>query len=318
MLVKGRWAAAWEPIHGSDRQGRFLRQTSSIRNWLTEDGAAGPTGRAGFKAESGRYHLYVAQICPWACRTLAVRALLQLEEAISVSVVNPVLSEQGWQFAGFPGATADQLHGSDYLYQLYTREDPNYSGRATVPVLWDKQSDRMVNNESADILRMLHQAFPNPPGLDLYPAALRTAIDQANQDYYQRLNNGVYRAGFASSQPAYAEAFGEVFAALDELELALVDGPYLFGEQLTETDIRLFVTLIRFDCAYYSLFKCNRQRLSDFPNLSRYLNRLCAIPALRSTVDFEHIKQGYYSIRTLNPNGIVPLGPTRELLGDAC
>ncbi len=313
MLIKGRWAADWQPVQRSDRQGRFLRQASAVRNWITRDGQPGPTGRGGFKAEAGRYHLYVALTCPWACRTLAVRSLKQLENAISISIVSPVLTAQGWRFGGFAGASEDQLHRFDYLHQLYTLEDPLFSGRATVPVLWDNRHERMVNNESADILRMLHQAFPGPAELDLYPAPLRDEIDRLNERYYQRLNNGVYRAGFAGSQTAYDEAYADVFLALDELEEQLAIGPFLLGEQLTETDLRLFVTLIRFDLAYFSLFKCNRQRLSDYPNLSRYLARLIAIPALRSTVDVTHIKQGYYAIRKLNPSGIVPQGPELPL-----
>ena len=317
MLIKGRWTENWQPVQGSDRHGRFLRQPSSIRNWITRDGQAGPTGSSGFKAEAGRYHLYVALICPWASRTLAVRALKQLESSISVSVVNPILSAQGWQFGGFPGATADHLHNSSYLHQLYTRQTTEYSGRATVPVLWDKQSDRMVNNESADIMRMLHLAFPGPAGLDLYPQALREEINLLNQRYYLKLSNAVYQAGFAGSQFAYNEAYADVFSALEELEAVLATGPYLFGMQLTETDIRLFVTLIRFDLVYFSLFKCNQRQLANYPHLSRYLARLYAIPELRSTVNSAHIKQGYYSIRALNPSGIVPQGPALDLLDQA-
>jgi putative glutathione S-transferase len=316
VLIKGRWAADWQPVQESDRAGRFLRQSSSIRNWITRDGRPGPTGDGGFKAEADRYHLYVALICPWACRTLAVRALKKLETAISLSIVSPALTEQGWQFENFPGATVDHLHGAGYLHQLYTRHDSFYSGRATVPVLWDKQLDCMVNNESADIIRMLNQAFVDfsNADVDLYPQKLQTEIDRLNQRIYEQLNNGVYRAGFATSQAAYNEAYADVFEALDELEDRLNAGPYLFGEQLTETDIRLFVTLIRFDVAYYSLFKCNRQRIADYYNLSRYLERLYGISALRHTVDFEHIKQGYYSINKLNPSGIVPLGPDLQQL----
>lgn len=309
MLIKGRWAAAWQPVHGSDRTGRFLRQTSAIRNWITADGRPGPTGEGGFKAETGRYHLYAALICPWACRTLAVRALQKLESAVSISIVSPALTAQGWQFGGFPGATADHLYAAEYLHQLYRRHDPEYTGRATVPVLWDRQTGRMVNNESADIMRMLHQAFAGPAEIDLYPRILRAEIDRLNPHYYRLLNNGVYRAGFAGSQRAYNEACREVFSALDELEERLTEGPYLFGATLTETDIRLFVTLIRFDLVYYGLFKCNLRRLVDYPNLSRYLERLYAIPELRGTVNVPHIKQGYYSIRVLNPSGIVPRGP---------
>ncbi len=317
MLIKGRWAADWQPVQGSDRAGRFLRQPSSIRNWITTDGSPGPTGEGGFKAEPNRYHLYVALICPWACRTLAVRALNKLEASISVSIVSPVLSAQGWQFKHFSGATRDHLYNYQYLHQVYTRHDPEYSGRATVPVLWDKQQNRMVNNESADILRMLGQAYAGSGEFDLYPQSLQTDIDNLNHWLYEKLNNGVYRAGFATSQQAYNEAYTDVFSSLDRLEDRLHKGPFLFGEQLTESDIRLFVTLVRFDIAYYSLFKCNRQRIVDYPNLSRYLARLYAFPELRKTVDFEHIKRGYYSIKKLNPTGIVPQGPALELLATA-
>lgn len=319
MLVNGKWSGTWQPVQQSDQQGRFLRPSSSIRHWITADGSPGPTGEGGFKAETGRYHLYLALICPWACRTLSVRALKKLEPLISVSIVSPLMSEQGWQFAGFRGATEDHLYGSNYLHQLYSRNDPCYTGRATVPVLWDKQRQRMVNNESADILRMLNSAFNaySASSIDLYPQNLQPAIEQLNQQLYEQLNNGVYRAGFATSQQAYDEAYADIFTCLDELEVRLKTGPYLLGEQLTESDIRLFVTLIRFDVAYYSLFKCNRQRISDYPNLSRYLAHLYSLPELRSTVDLEHIKQGYYSLKKLNPSGIVPQGPEISFLDKA-
>lgn len=317
MLIKGRWAADWQPVHGSDREGRFLRQPAQIRHWITKDGSPGPSGEGGFNAESGRYHLYVALICPWACRTLAVRALLKLEKTFSISIVSPILTEQGWRFGHFPGATEDSLYGSTYLHQLYTRNDQNFTGRTTIPILWDRKLDRMVNNESADIMRMLELSFPAPAGIDLYPESLREEIDRLNQRYYERLNNGVYRAGFASSQAAYDEACSDVFSTLNELEVRLKHGPFLFGRQLTETDIRLFVTLIRFDIAYYGLFKCNQQRIIDYPNLYTYLKKLYAIPDLHNTVNFTHIKQGYYSIRQLNPFGIVPQGPKLQFFEKA-
>jgi len=319
MLMKGRWTKDWQPVQKSDRDGRFLRQPSQIRNLICRHPQPDTASERYFPAEAGRYHLYAALICPWACRTLAVRALKKLEEVISVSVVSPVMTEQGWRFGNFPGATPDHLYGSDYLHQIYTRHDPQYTGRATVPVLWDKKLDCMVNNESADIMRMLNQAFDDftAVAIDLYPPALQPQIDHLNQWLYQRLNNGVYRAGFALSQQAYNEAFDEVFATLDELEIRLRLGPYLFGEQLTESDIRLFVTLARFDAAYFGLFKCNLRRIVDYPNLNRYLARLYAIPELHVTVNLNHIKQGYYSIRKLNPSGIVPLGPALEPLAEA-
>jgi len=317
MLVQGKWTADWQPIQKQDDEGRFQRQPSSVRNWVTPDGRSGPTGDGGFPAETGRYHLYVALICPWACRTLMVRSLLGLEEVITVSVVSPVMSNQGWQFGGFRRATEDHLYGATRLHELYTRHNPAYSGRATVPVLWDKKNGCMVNNESADIIRMFNSSFSafSNRSIDLYPPALRKEIDHLNAYYYENLNNGVYRAGFATSQQAYEEAYDHVFAALDHLEESLAEtGPYLFGSQLTETDIRLFVTLIRFDAAYHGLFKCNRQRIVDYPHTTQYMKHLYALPGIRETVDLDHIKTGYYSISSLNPNGIVPKGPELDLV----
>jgi putative glutathione S-transferase len=299
-------------VQASDEKGGFVRQISGFRNWITPDGAAGPTGAAGFKAEAGRYHLYVALICPWASRTLIARQLKGLEDVISVSVVEPALTDEGWRFGDYPGADRDPLHDATYMHQVYTRADPVYTGRATVPVLWDKASDTMVSNESADIVRMLNSGFGDlaSGAYDLYPEALRAQIDALNDWIYPALNNGVYRAGFATTQAAYEEAYGDVFAMLDALEARLAGGgPYLFGESFTETDIRLFVTLVRFDAAYHGLFKCNRQRLAEYGALSAYVRRIFDIPGLRKTVNIDHIKQGYYSIKSLNPNGIVPLGP---------
>lgn len=315
MLVNGRWQGKWDPVPSSGTQGRFVRQKSTIRNWITRDGSAGPTGEGGFKAESGRYHLYLALICPWACRTLMTRMIKGLESHISISIVSPDMTDQGWQFGNFSGATADHLHNSEFLHQLYTRNDPHYSGRATVPVLWDKKLDRMVNNESADIMRMLNSAFDEiaPSEIDLYPKPLQESINELNAFYYEKLNNGVYRAGFATSQQAYEAAYEDVFKALDDAEERLKGRQFILDDQLTETDIRLFVTLIRFDSAYYGLFKCNRKRIVDYHNLSRYLRRIYNLPGIAETVDFTHIKQGYYSIRRLNPNGIVPLGPELDL-----
>ena len=312
MLVNGVWTADWQPVQAKDKDGRFIRQTSSFRHWITADGSAGPTGNGGFKAEAGRYHLYVAYICPWASRTLMVRELKQLQELISVSVVNPVLTEQGWTFGGYPGADTDELNGAQYMHELYSRADSQFTGRATVPVLWDKKTGTIVNNESADILRMLNSAFDHLTGntLNLYPPALAGAIDELNARIYSELNNGVYQAGFASSQAAYNEAYGRVFAMLDELERQLSDGrTYLLADVLTETDIRTFVTLVRFDAAYHGLFKCNRNTLSSMTHLSAYMQRVGALPGVAATVNVDHIKAGYYSIRALNPSGIVPLGP---------
>lgn len=315
MLVNGQWTSDWQPVQASDQEGRFLRQGSQFRHWITPDGSAGPTGDAGFAAEAGRYHLYVALICPWASRTLIARKLKQLDGLIDVTVVNPVLSDQGWRFGDeFPGASADPLNGFDHVHQLYTAADPHYSGRATVPVLWDKQRRTIVNNESADILRMFDTAFAAlaPATPTLYPEPLRAQIDALNERIYKVLNNGVYQAGFATTQAAYEEAYAGVFAMLDELEQRLGDArPYLFGETLTETDLRLFVTLVRFDAAYHGLFKCNRNLIAQMPRLHAYLRRVLALPGVAETVSLDHIKAGYYSIKALNPNGIVPIGPAQ-------
>jgi len=312
MLIDGHWHDKWQPVLNQDAAGRFIRPTSTVRNWITSDGSPGPTGRGGFPAEAGRYHLYVALICPWACRTLMARKLLGLQEAISVSVVNPVLTDQGWAFDGFPGATADHIFGFHHLHQVYTRNDPQFTGPVTVPVLWDKQQEVMVNNESADILRMLGTSFlaltarsaPN-----LYPEEHAAEINSLNKLTYELLNNGVYRAGFAQSQQAYNEAYQDVFSMLDELEKRLSGRNFLVAEHICETDIRVFVTLVRFDAAYYGLFKCNRQHISDYPNLWAYVKRIYALPGIAETVNLEHIKHGYYNLTALNPLRIVPQGP---------
>ncbi|QEW19612.1 Glutathionyl-hydroquinone reductase YqjG [Marinibacterium anthonyi] len=319
MLIDGKWTDTWQPVQKADDKGRFVRQVSSFRNWITPDGRPGPTGEGGFEAEAGRYRLYVALICPWASRTLMARALKGLSDVVPVTVVNPTLTDQGWQFGGYPGAEEDPLHGARYMHQLYTLADPHVSGRATVPVLWDMKRDVMVNNESADILRMLDTAFEGivPSDLRLYPADLADRIDELNPRIYDRLNNGVYKCGFASSQGAYDEAVEGVFAMLDELETRLT-GNYIFGDRLTETDIRTFVTLIRFDAAYHGLFKTNRRQIAAYPRLSAYMERILALPGVRETVNLDHIVAGYYSIKALNPLGIRPTGPAhvRALLGD--
>ncbi len=312
MLVDGKWTAEWHPVQATDRKGGFVRQTSGFRNWVTPDGSVGPTGEGGFKAEVGRYHLYVALICPWASRTLIGRKLKKLEEVISVSVVEPALSDEGWKFGDYPGSDRDGLNGFTYMHEAYTSADPHYTGRATVPVLWDKKTKTIVNNESADILRMLNSGFGDlaDNGIDLYPEALRDEIDALNDHIYPRLNNGVYRTGFATTQLAYEEAFADVFATLQELETRLASGgPFLFGDRLTETDVRLFVTLVRFDAAYYGLFKCNLRRIADYPALQAYMMRVLNAPGVRDTVNIDHIKRGYYSIKALNPTRIVPVGP---------
>jgi len=310
MLKNGKWVADWQPVQAKDDEGRFVRQVSSFRNWITKDGSPGPTGTDGFRAEAGRYRLYVALICPWASRTLIARKLKGLEDLIAVTVVNPVLTDQGWAFGGYPGAENDPLIGAQYMHQLYTHADDDYTGRATVPVLWDEKTDTMVNNESADIMRMLNTAFEDivPDRPDLYPADLQADIDALNAEIYDRLNNGVYKAGFASTQGAYEEAVAEVFSMLDQLEDRFF-GDFIFGERFTETDIRLFVTLMRFDAAYHGLFKTNRKRIADYPRLSAYLERVLRVPGVRETVNIDHIKAGYYSVKALNPGGVVPVGP---------
>lgn len=315
MLVNGTWTADWHPVQAKDAKGGFVRQTSSFRHWITPDGSPGPSGEGGFPAEAGRYHLHVALICPWASRTLIARKLKRLEDVITVSVVEPVLGDQGWRL-GVDQAEGAAPAGAVYLHEVYTAADPTYTGRATVPVLWDKKRRTIVSNESAEIVRMLNAAFQGlaDDTIDLYPEGLRPAIDTLNEEVYRRLNNGVYRAGFATTQEAYEEAFWDVFGMLDELERRLEGGGFLHGSQLTESDIRLFVTLVRFDVAYHGLFKCNLRRIADYPSLTAYLRRLLAVPGVAATVSLEHIKRGYYSIKALNPTGIVPLGPQSPLL----
>ncbi|TLP45028.1 glutathione S-transferase family protein [Cohaesibacter sp. CAU 1516] len=311
MLVNGKWTKDWQPVQKSDKEGRFIRQVSSFRNWITPDGRPGPTGNGGFKAEAGRYRLYVALICPWASRTLIARKLKGLEEMIPVTVVNPVLSDEGWQFGGYPGVDEDPLFKATYLHEIYSRADTIFTGRATVPFLWDMQQNVMVNNESADILRMFDTAFDAiiPSDLRLYPEALGDEINRLNVEIYDKLNNGVYRAGFASSQQSYDEAVSDVFGILDRLESRLEGQDYLIGNQLTETDIRTFVTLIRFDAAYHGIFKTNRRQIKDYANLSAYMERILRLPGVIETVNMDHITRGYYAIKALNPLGIRPTGP---------
>jgi glutathionyl-hydroquinone reductase len=315
MLVNGKWSETWQPVQAKDEKGGFVRRESQFRNWITADGTPGPTGDGGFPAAAGRYHLYVSLNCPWASRTLIARKLKGLEDIVSVLVVEPSMSDEGWRFGDVPVANRDTLNGVTYLHEIYTRADPHYTGRATVPVLWDKERRTIVNNESADIIRMLNGAFGrfSKDSIDLYPAELAAEIDALNEPIYRKLNNGVYRTGFATTQQAYEEGFRDVFDMLDELEQRLQGRTFLIGERLTETDVRTFVTLVRFDNAYHGLFKCNRQRIADYPNLISYMARILAIPGVRETVNIEHIKKGYYSIKALNPNGIVPLGPQPAL-----
>ena len=310
LLVDGTWHDRWYDTAASG--GRFVRSDAQFRNWVTADGSPGPSGEGGFRAEPGRYHLYVSLACPWAHRTLIFRALKGLDGMIGVSVVNWLMREHGWTFAEAPGVTGDGLHGADYLHQVYARARPDYSGRVTVPVLWDRATGRIVSNESSEIIRMLNAAFDGvgaAPG-DYYPEALRPEIDAINARVYATVNNGVYRAGFATSQEAYAEAVTELFASLDWLEDLLGQRRYLAGGRVTEADWRLFTTLLRFDPVYHGHFKCNLRRLADYPNLWGYTRELYQWPGVAGTVDFAHIKGHYYASHgTINPTGIVPLGP---------
>lgn len=316
MLVDGKWTADWHPVQSKDEKGGFVRQISGFRNWVTPDGRPGPTGEGGYAAEPGRYHLYVAYICPWASRTLIGRSLKGLKDVIGVSVVEPALTREGWRFGDYPGATGDSVNGAAYMHEIYTRADPHYTGRATVPVLWDRKRQTIVNNESADILRMMNDGFGTlaSDAIDLYPHAKRMAIDAFNARIYPGLNNGVYRAGFATTQFAYDEAFLDVFATLDWVDGELADKDFLFADHPTEADIRLFVTLVRFDAAYHGLFKCNLRRVADYPRLRRFVRRMYDWPGIAETVSLDHIKRGYYSIASLNPNGIVPVGPAQDML----
>ena len=312
LLVEGRWQDQW---YESSKDGAFQREQAQRRNWLTADGKPGPTGVGGFAAEAGRYHLYVSLACPWAHRTLILRKLKGLENLIDVSVVSWLMLENGWTFDQNLGSTGDKLDHFNFMHQRYTADTANYTGRVTVPVLWDKQQNRIVNNESAEIIRMFNGAFDDLTGndLDFYPAPLRGEIDALNERIYPAVNNGVYRAGFATSQQAYEEAFDDVFAELDRLEQLLGANRYLVGEYLTEADIRLFTTLIRFDAVYHGHFKCNLRRIADYPNLSNWLREIYQWPGVAETVDFQHIKNHYYgSHKTINPTGIVPKGPAQD------
>jgi putative glutathione S-transferase len=294
------------------QDGRFVRPQTRYRNWVTPDGSPGPTGEGGFPAERDRYHLYVALACPWAHRTLIFRRLKQLDDVISFSVVEPVQGDQGWRFGTYPGATPDTVNDKTTLAEVYLIADPQFTGRVTVPVLWDKQRRTIVNNESAEVIRMLNSAFGRFTSVttDYYPAALREEIDRINARVYETVNNGVYRAGFATTQAAYEEAFPALFATLDALEERLSHQRYLAGQAITEADWRLFTTLIRFDAVYYGHFKCNWRRIVDYPNLSNYLRDLYQVPGVAETVSLDHIKRHYYaSHRRINPTGIVPLGP---------
>ncbi len=309
MLVEGVWEQ--DPPQGLSMQkdGRFVRSDSVFRNWITADGSPGPSGEGGFKAEPDRYHLYVSLACPWAHRTLIFRKLKKLTDIIGVSIVNPLVRDEGWVF---DDDWPDDLYGLSHLHQVYVKSEPKCTSRVTVPVLWDKSREVIVSNESSEIIRMFNSAF-NAFGdaeLDFYPQELRTEIDEINQVVYRTVNNGVYRSGFARTQEAYEEAFRALFATLDELETRLDEQRFLVGDRLTEADWRLFTTLIRFDAVYYSHFKCNRRRISDYPNLYGYLRDLYQMPGVKETVDLEHTKRHYYySHESINPTRIVPLGP---------
>lgn len=309
-LVNGIWQSG--PAATLGKGGKFERQDAALRNWITVDGSAGPSGRGGFKAEPGRYHLYVSLACPWAHRTLIFRVLKKLDGVITVSVVHYHMGENGWTFRAEEGGTGDELFGFEYLHQIYTKNDLAYSGKVTVPVLWDKETGSIVSNESSEIIRMLNSAFDEwgDASLDFYPSDLRDEIDEVNALVYPNINNGVYRAGFAKSQEAYNEAFIDLFGALDRIEAKLSGQRYLVGRQITEADWRLFTTLARFDPVYVGHFKCNKRRIADYPNLSNYFRDLFAVPGVARTVDVEHAKKHYYSSHTdINPTGIVPLGP---------
>lgn len=316
LLVEGRWQDQW---YESSKDGAFQREQAKRRNWVTRDGQPGPSGQGGFKAEAGRYHLYVSLACPWAHRTLIVRKLKGLESLIDVSVVSWLMRENGWTFDKQAGSTGDALDGHTFMYQRYLTDTADYTGRVTVPVLWDKQLNRIVSNESSEIIRMFNSAFDDLTGnhLDLYPESLRNEIDRLNDRIYPAVNNGVYRAGFATSQGAYEEAFDEVFAELDALETLLGEKRYLAGEYLTEADVRLFTTLIRFDAVYHGHFKCNLRRIADYPNLSNWVREMYQLRGVAETVDFVHIKHHYYgSHATINPTGVVPKGPQQDFSGE--
>jgi putative glutathione S-transferase len=307
LLVDGKWHDVWYDTKAS--KGRFVRTESQYRNWVTRDGSAGPSGRAGFRAEPGRYHLYVAFACPWAHRTLIMRKLKGLEPLIGVSAVNSFMGEQGWTFEPAPETIPDSVNGAQRLYELYTLADPRYSGRATIPILWDTLERTIVSNESAEIVRMLNSAFDEVGANrnDYYPAELRAEIDELNAYIYPNVNNGVYRAGFATTQEAYEEAATAVFAALDTLEARLATRRYLAGKRLTEADVRLFTTLIRFDPVYHGHFKCNLRRIIDYPNLWGFVRDVYQLPGIADTVHIDFIKRHYYrSHPTVNPSRIVP------------
>ncbi|MCC5883255.1 MAG: glutathione S-transferase family protein [Halomonas sp.] len=310
LLIDGKWHDQWYDTkkHG----GEFVRESAKLRDWVTRDGSPGADGQRAVPAEAGRYHLYVSLACPWAHRTLIMRKLKGLDELIGVSWVSPLMLDQGWSYHEDEGASGDPVNGVEYHRELYTLTDPSYTGRVTVPVLWDKKEGRIVNNESAELVRILNDAFDDLADnrLDFYPVDLRKTIDAINEDVYEHINNGVYKSGFATEQEVYEKHVTALFEALDRIERRLSEHRYLAGEWLTEADIRLFTTLVRFDAVYYGHFKCNFQRIEDYPNLSNYLRELYQWPGVAETVSLEHIKRHYYySHETINPTRIVPKGP---------
>ncbi|HEY1981000.1 MAG TPA: glutathione S-transferase family protein [Xanthobacteraceae bacterium] len=312
LLVNG----AWQEDISRTANGRFVRPSTNFRNFVTADGSAGPSGEGGFPAEAGRYHLYVSLACPWAHRTLIFRALKKLNNMISVSNTEPLYGKTGWEFAT-QGGPPDTVNGKTTLAEIYLLADPHYTGRVSVPVLWDKKRRTIVSNESSEIIRMLNSAFDAFTNAhdDYYPAELRGEIDRINDLVYPNINNGVYRAGFATSQDAYEEAARGVFAAFDEIETRLSRQRYLVSNRITEADWRLFTTLIRFDSVYYGHFKCNLRRVVDYPNLWGYLRELYQVPGIADTVNIEQIKRHYYgSQRQVNPTGIVPIGPIIDFM----
>jgi putative glutathione S-transferase len=315
LLIDGKWSTQWYDTSATG--GRFERKAPAFRNWITVDGSAGISGEAGFKAEPNRYHLYVSLACPWAHRTLIYRKLKGLEEMISVSVVSAFMGDEGWTFEPGDDVIADPIHNATYAHQIYTAALPNYTGRVTVPILWDKKTNTIVSNESSEIIRMFNSAFNDigATDVDFAPAELLGEIDELNDYIYPRINNGVYRSGFATTQEAYDEAVVELFEALDTLEERLADKRYLTGNTITEADWRLFTTLVRFDCVYVGHFKCNLRRIIDYPNLWGYLRDLYQVPGIAETVNMPHIKAHYYqSHETVNPTRIVPAGPEIDFL----
>ena len=310
LLVDGQWQDKWYDTKASE--GRFEREDAGFRNWVTADGSAGPSGIGGFKAEPNRYHLYVSLACPWAHRTTIYRKLKGLEDMISLSIVHPFMGDKGWTFAEGAGVIADPIVKADYLYEVYIAAKPDYTGRVTVPVLWDKETNTIVSNESSEIIRMFNSAFDEvgATAVNFLPTELLAEIDTVNEFVYSAVNNGVYKAGFATTEAAYKEAVITLFDALDTLEARLVDQRYLLGDTITEADWRLFTTLVRFDAVYVGHFKCNIRRIVDYPNLWGYLRDLYQVPGIAETVSIEHIKAHYYtSHANINPTRIIPVGP---------